>query len=376
MKVTHVITTLHTGGAEMMLYRLLEHTDRTTFEPQVVSMTDIGAVGEKIQELGVPVRALGMRPGVPNPHGLLRLTRWLRSDPPDVVQTWMYQADLLGGLAAKLTGGIAVAWGIHNAYLDSRSLKRIKRWTIRACAWSSRRLPNRIVCCSESSRRAHVELGFAKKKMLVIPNGVDPTTFKPDSGARSSVREELGLQEETPTIGLVARFDLPKDHRTFVRAAGLLHARMPDVNFVLCGEGITWANPQLVEWIDAAGVRSRCHLLGRRQDTPRLTAALDIAVCSSAYSEAWPLILGEAMACGVPCVVTDVGDCALIVGDTGRIVRPRDPEALADAWHELLTLSPNERARLSSAARLRAEERFSLSRTVTNYETLYRELTA
>jgi glycosyltransferase involved in cell wall biosynthesis len=215
-----------------------------------------------------------------------------------------------------------------------------------------------------------------KEKMLVIPNGSDLLTFKPNSGARLSVRKELGLQEETPVIGLVARFDLPKDHRTFVRAAGLLHTRIPDVNFVLCGDGITWVNPQLTEWIDAAGIRTCCHLLGRRLDIPRLSAALDVAVSSSAYSEAWPLSVGEAMACGVPCVVTDVGDCALIVGDTGRIVRPKDPEALADAWHELLTLSPDERARLSWAARRRAEERFSLPSTVAQYERLYAELTA
>jgi glycosyltransferase involved in cell wall biosynthesis len=373
VKVTHVITGLNTGGAETMLYRLLLHTDRATYESEVVSMTDIGAIGEKIKALGISVRALGMRRGVPNPLGVLQLVRWLNQDPPDVVQSWMYQADLVGGLAAKLAGSMPVAWGIHNAYLDPRSIKRIKLWTVRACTWSSRWLPSRIVCCSEASREVHARLGYPKKKLLVIPNGSDLAAFRPDPEARLSVCEELDLPVETPLIGLVARFDLPKDHRSFVEAAGVLHARMPEAHFILCGDGITWENPQLADWIDAAGVRSRFHLLGRRPDVPRLSAALDVATSSSAFSEAWPLAVGEAMACGVPCAVTDVGDSAVIVGDTGRVVPPKDSQALADAWHELLTLDPDERARLGQAARRRMEEHFDLLGAVAKYEKLYEE---
>jgi glycosyltransferase involved in cell wall biosynthesis len=374
VKVTHVITGLDTGGAETMLYRLLLHTDRAAYESEVISMTDIGAVGEKIRALGVPIRALGMRRGVPNPLGVLRLARWLSQYSPDVVQSWMYQADLVSGLAARLAGGMPVAWGIHNAYLEPRSVKRIKLWTVRACIWSSGWLPSRIVCCSEASREVHARLGYPQKKMMVVPNGSDLAAFRPDPEARRSVCEELGLRVETPLIGLVARFDLPKDHRTFVQAAGLLHTRVPEAHFILCGDSITRENPQLTEWIDAARVRSRCHLLGRRLDVPRLSAALDVATSSSSFSEAWPLAVGEAMACGVPCAVTDVGDSSVIVGDTGRVVPPKNPQALADAWHGLLTLGPDERARLSQAARRRMEEHFDLLGAVAKYEKLYEEL--
>jgi glycosyltransferase involved in cell wall biosynthesis len=374
VKVTHVITGLDTGGAETMLYRLLLHTDRAAYESEVISMTDIGAVGEKIRALGVPIRALGMRRGVPNPLGVLRLARWLSQYSPDVVQSWMYQADLVSGLAARLAGGMPVAWGIHNAYLEPRSVKRIKLWTVRACIWSSGWLPSRIVCCSEASREVHARLGYPQKKMIVVPNGADLAAFRPDPEARQSVCEELGLRVETPLIGLVARFDLPKDHRTFVQAAGLLHTRVPEAHFILCGDSITRENPQLTEWIDAARVRSRCHLLGRRLDMPRLSAALDVATSSSSFSEAWPLAVGEAMACGVPCAVTDVGDSSVIVGDTGRVVPPKNPQALADAWHGLLTLGPDERARLGQAARRRMEEHFDLLGAVAKYEKLYEEL--
>lgn len=357
-----------------MLYRLLACTDQTAFEPRVISMTNIGPVGEKIRTLGIPVRALGMRRGVPNPLGLLRLARWLSSDSPHVVQTWMYQADLVGGMAAKLAGGMPVVWGIHSTGLDPRSVTRLKIWTVQACAWSSRWLPTRIVCCAKASGKVHTELGYGTEKIVVIPNGADTTAFKPVPEARLSVRKELDLPEGAPLVGLVARFDTPKDHRNFVQAATILHARLPGVRFVLCGDGITWENSQLAGWIDTAGLRSYCYLLGRRQDVPRLTAALDVASSSSFYGEAWPLVVGEAMACGISCVVTDVGDSALIVGDTGRVVPPKDPEALADAWHELLTMSPGERVRLGLAARRRIEEHFSLSDAVAQYEQLYKEL--
>jgi glycosyltransferase involved in cell wall biosynthesis len=376
MKVTHVITALEKGGAERMLYRLLKNIDRTAFQCQVVSMTRKGYFGEKIQALGVPVRALGMRRGVPNPQGVLRLARWLRSDPPDAVQTWMYQADFVGGLAASMAGGVPVAWGIHSTYLDPRYEKRTKLWTVRACARSSRWLPARIVCCAETTREWHAKLGYAEEKMVVIPNGCDLLEFKPDPAARASVRKELGILEGEPLIGLPARFSPPKDHQTFVRAAALLCARVPSVHFVLFGEGITWENQQLSAVVDAAGIRHRCHLLGERVDIPRLTAALDVASISSSYGEAWPLVIGEAMACGVPCAVTDVGDSALIVGDTGRVAPPKNPEALANAWHELLALGPNGRARLGQAARRRMEDHFRLTSAVAKYEKLYKEIAA
>jgi glycosyltransferase involved in cell wall biosynthesis len=235
-------------------------------------------------------------------------------------------------------------------------------------------LPARIVCCSESTRKVHTELNFAAKKMLVIPNGSDLTAFKRNPEARLSVRKELGVREGTPLIGLVARFDPLKDHYTFVRAAALLRARLPNANFVLCGEGITWENPELARWIEAARIRDRCHLLGLRRDMPRLTAALDIA-SSSSSREAWPLAVGEAMACEVPCVVTDVGDSALILGGTGRVVLPEKPEAMADAWYELLTMSRYKRRQLGIAARQRVEKHFDLPSVVAQYESLYAELT-
>lgn len=374
MRVTHIITNLAVGGAEAMLYRLLTQTDRTAFEPQVICLVKLGIWGRKLQELGVPVRVLGMRPGKPNPLSVLKLARWLRSDPPHVLQTWMYHSNLIGGLAANLAGGFPTVWGVHSSGLDAQSTKRSTLWTARACTWSSHWLPTRIVCCSDTSRRVHENSGYPLEKLQVIYNGFDLVAFRPNPSARLSVRQELGISEAAPLIGLVGRFDAPKDHQNFIRAAALLRARMPDVNFLLCGEEISWRNKTLVRWIEAAGIGDCSHLMGLRQDVPRITAALDIASLSSSYGEAFPLVIGEAMACGVPCVATDVGDSAAIIGKTGRVVPAKNPEALAEAWHELLALGLDRRSRLGAAARQRIEKSFTLPNIVLQYEELYEEL--
>jgi len=371
----HIITGLNTGGAEMMLYKLLSGMDCENFEAEVVSLMDIGPIGKKIQELGVVVRALGMRQGVPSLPGLLRLVYWLRQNSPHCVQTWMYHADLIGGMSAKLAGGIPVIWGIRHSILEPQYTKRTTLWTAKACARLSRRLPARIVCCSEASRRAHKEMGYAEDRMVVIPNGFDLAAFKPDPEARPAVRRELSIPAEAPLIGLVGRFNPLKDHNNFILAAAHLNACQPDVHFLLCGDGITWENPELVEWIKAAGIQTRCHLLGRREDIPRLTASLDIA-SSSSSSEGFPNIVGEAMACGVPCVVTDVGDSALLVGETGRVVPPGTPRALAEAWREIIEMDPEGRNRLGLLARRRIEEHFRLPLIVARYEGLYEKVAA
>jgi glycosyltransferase involved in cell wall biosynthesis len=376
MKITHVIAGLSMGGAQMMLYKLLSRLDRTAFESEVISLADVGPLDEKIRALGVPVKVLGMRPGVPDPFGVYRLARWWRQDPPHVIQTWMYHADLIGCLAARLAGGIPVAWNIRHSNQSAENEKRTTVWTVQACAWLSRWLPDRIVCCSEASRRIHTALGYAAHDMVVIPNGFDLAAFKPDPAARVAVRRELSLPENAALIGLVGRFNPQKDHGTFVRAAARLCGDIPDVHFLLCGDDITPANRELVEWITASGIRGRCHLLGRREDIPRLTAALDIATTTSAYGEGFPNVVGEAMACGVPCVVTDVGDSALIVQCTGKVVPPRDPAALADAWRALLCLGAEGRIQLGSAARRRVEDNFSLPAVVARYENLYEGLAA
>ena len=376
-EITHIITGLGTGGAEMMLYKLLSNMDRDLFDAEVISLTGVGLVGEKIRALGVPVQALGMRRGIPDPRGILRLAKLLKGKKPQLIQTWMYHADLIGGIAARLAGGIPVAWGIHHSNLTPEGNKRTTIWTAKTCAHLSRRLPKKIVCCSEASKRVHTAIGYALKKMIVIPNGFDLAAFLPEAEARLSVRRELNIPRDAFMIGLVGRFDPQKDHRNFIAAADVLirstGKSQPEIHFVLCGDNITWGNQELADPITESGLQHCFHLLGRRDDMPRLNAAFDIS-SSSSFGEGFPNVLGEAMACGVPCVATDVGDSALIVGDTGRVVPPKNPEALAAAWRELLLMEAGERAVLGAAARQRVLDNFNLPTIVKCYETLYQEI--
>jgi len=374
-RIMHIITTLGPAGAETMLCRIISRMDRSLFENEVVSLTGILDLAGSMERIGVRVRSLGMKTTIPNPLLLMRLAGWIRESKPDVIHTWMYHANLIGALAARVAGNVPVVWAIHHNGFDSRVDKRRTMLVSRACASLSRKIPARIVCCSEASLQLHKTLGYAYDKLQVIPNGFDLEQVKPDVAARISLRNELGLPADAVLIGLAARFHPHKDHRNFIRAAALLHKQKPEVHFVLCGLDITWQNARLAAWIDAAGLRGCCHLLGVRKDMPRLFAAMDIATTTS-RSEAFPIVIGEAMACGTPCVVTDVGDSAMIVGQTGVVVSPGDPEALANAWQKLIDAGPEVRRRLGMAARQRVQEHFSLSMIVERYQAIYAELAA
>jgi glycosyltransferase involved in cell wall biosynthesis len=368
--ITHIITGLNTGGAEMMLYKLLLNTDKSRFSANVVSLTDIGPIGQRIQALGVPVMALGMRRGVPDPIAVVRLAIWLRQRRPELIQTWMYHANLLGGIAAKMVWNVPVVWGIHHATLNPSSDKRRTILVVKACARISKWVPAKIVCVAEFARSFHASLGYDDHKMVVIPNGFDLDVFRPNKTAYKEMRRGLGVSEETTLIGLVGRFHPIKGHEVFIEAAARLQARYPEVHFVLCGDDVTWNNPDLVKWVDSVGIRGQCHFLGCRDDIPRILASLDIGGTAS-DGEAFPLVVGETMACCVPCVVTDVGDSAYIVGDTGIVVPPKDPDALAQAWGKLLLLARQDRCQLGERARQRIRENFDLHSIVRRYEELY-----
>jgi len=375
MRVVFIITGLSTGGAEMMLLKVLERLDRQHFVPHVISLTTLGELAPRLAALGIHVDAVGMKSGLPNPSGFFRLVRMLKRLGPDVVHTWMYHADLLGGLAARMTGISAVGWCIRNSNLDRDKTKFSTRAVVRLCALLSRWVPSRILSCSERARQVHVECGYAAEKMIVVPNGFDLGRFKPDKDARKRVRDELGLDADTPLAGLIGRFDPQKNHAGFFEAAGRLHRRMPHAHFVLAGQGIDTSNPALMQTIAQAGVLANTHLLGLRSDMPGLMASLDVLV-SSSYGEAFPNVLGEAMACGVPCAVTDVGDSAYIVGDTGRVVAPGDMPGLAATLEALLALQPAEKSALGERARARVAECFEIGGVVRRYEDFYEGLLA
>jgi glycosyltransferase involved in cell wall biosynthesis len=369
VKVVTIITGLDLGGAETMLLNLLERLDER-FARHVISLTTVGVIGERLQALEIPVESLGMRSEFPNPSSILRLARRIRQLDPDLVHTWMYHADLLGGIAARLAGVRAVAWSIRNTELDHRTIKRTTRAVARMCAVVSGVIPDLILSCSEVAKRAHVAYGYPSAKILVVPNGFDLIRFQPTADARSSVRSELNLSGNTPIVGLIARYDPLKNHPGFFEMARVVHRLIPQVHFVLAGSRINSDNAELLRLASDAGVAEVTHLLGPRSDIPRLMAALDVLV-SSSHGEAFPNVLGEAMASGVPCAVTDVGDSAYIVGDTGRVVKRDDMDGLAAAAADLLSMPSVARCALGMQARARVAENFNIDEVVIRYEGVY-----
>lgn len=367
LKVLHLIGDTDVGGAEMVLYNIVSRLPRGEFDSRVVSLLPIGSIGHRLRAQGINVESLGLTRRVSAvPQALRGFARSVREYRPDVVQTWMYHADLLGGIAARCVSSAPVVWSVHHASLNRHTESRNTRMSASLCSRLSRTVPARIAVVSESARRVHEQAGYDSMRLTVIRNGFDVGAFRPDPAARVHVRTELGLAAHQRLIGLIGRFHPHKDHETFVRAASRIAPLAPHALFVCAGADADWNNPQLCGWIESFGLRERFRLLGQRDDVPQLMAGLDLAVCCS-RTEAFPSVVGEAMACEVPCIVTDVGDCRDIVGDAGMTVLPGSPDQLADAVLRALSLPAAMHAQWGRAARRRIIESFTIEKTVRGY---------
>ena len=370
--VLHLITELDNGGAERMLYNLVRASDHRAVRHMLVSMVARGSVARRIQALDIPCFSLGMHPGRPSLFALARLVRLLRRLRPDVLQTWLYHADLMGLIGGKIAGVPHIAWNVRCSDIDLAKYPRSLAVLIRILAWVSR-LPDLAIVNSEAGRDAHTCRGYRPKRWEVIPNGFDLEEFSPDPEAKPRLLKSLGAPGDSLLIGLIARFDPLKDHIVFLKASGRVGRAFQEARFVLAGQGVTPSNETLVREVVRQGLDGRVHLLDEREDIPDVMAGLDILV-SSSYSEGFPNVIGEAMASGVPCAVTDAGDSRLIVGETGRVVGPKNSESLAKAVCDLIECGAEERARLGRAARERIRRLFDLDSTVARYEKLYLEI--
>lgn len=371
-KVFHIITGLNDGGAESALYNLC------LFNPQshhvVVSLMDEGKYGPLLLTAGAEVHCLHMPQGMVTLGGLWHLWRLLQKFKPDAVQTWMYHANLIGGVTARLAGIRNIAWGIHHSNLTPGTVKRNTIWIAKLCAALSTWVPARIVCCSQQAVEAHKRIGYAADKFRLVPNGYDLARLTPNADAGQNLRTALGLPADVPLIGMVARFDAQKDHANLLSAVGQLKRQGQAFHCLLVGTGMDAANATLADWLRQHDLTDRVTLLGRRNDIDAVMNALDIHVLSS-LGEAFPNVLAEAMACGTPCVTTDVGDAAYIVSDTGWVVPPQDAHALARGIQSALTALADTSAwqARQMAARQRIEDNFTIERVVDMYDAVWRE---
>jgi glycosyltransferase involved in cell wall biosynthesis len=332
-------------------------------------MTGAGSAGPVLESAGIELHTLDLQRSLPDPRGPARLARVLRAVRPDILQTWLYHADLFGMLGRRFIPACRLVWNIRCTEAIGASVVR------RLLAWCST-LPDAVIVNSLAGARFHERLGYRPRHWEHIPNGYDTSIFRFDAQARLELRREFAIAEDAVVIGLPARYHPMKDHANFFAAAGRVAAVRPETVFVLAGSGIVPANPALSRLIATHGLAGRVRLLGERGDMGRLYSAFDIATLSSAFGEGCPNVLGEAMSCGVPCVATDCGDAAEILGQTGAVVPPRDPAALADAWDSMIMLGPAGRRALGAAARERIVRSYDLMTVVSRYEALYTAISA
>ena len=373
LHICHITPGLGCGGAENTLYRLVTSLDRRQFRHTVISLKDGGYFGPILGEAMIGVRTLNIGTEVDWLTGIWELSQLLRREQPDVIQTWMYLGDLLGSAGAMLAGQRRLMWNVRHANLSTKTNKFHTIAAAHLCALAGKILPNKIVFCSEESRLLHEGIGYPRKKSVLIENGVDTERFQPSPAARRQLRDELNIPPDAPVIGLIARFDPLKDHATFVRAAAIVARSEPNVRFVLCGRAVTPANAELWQQISQTGYQDRFHLTGQRADVPAVLASVDIA-CSSSLSESFPNAIAEAMSCAIPCVATDVGASARIIGDCGTLVPPQNAAALAQALLATLALGPEGCFVLGARARQRVLQYFNQSASAAQYSALYSQV--
>lgn len=371
IRVLHLISGLGRGGAETLLSRVVG-ANVSRVSQSVVSLTSAGVLGPEIAALGVNVIALDIKGPVSWLRGVAQVTALVRKERPDVVQTWLHDADLVGTVATISSRSSSLVWGLQCAELRLGDVPRRNILLVKILSRLSRR-PRAVVSVSEAGRVAHIDAGYRPQRWAVIPNCVDVDRYRPDAEARRQIRKRLRVSDDTVLIGLVGRYHPMKGHELFLDAAGRLAGERPDVRFVMAGPNVNLQNPAIATQLERLGLGDRVQVVGVEPDMPAFMNALDILTVAST-SEGFPTVLVEAMATGVPCAATDVGDCRLVIADTGRTASARTPEALSAAWLELVEMSSGARRDLGDRARARTIERYSTDRVAAAYLDLYAEM--
>ncbi len=373
IRVLHLITGLNIGGAETALARLVLHTKPQDFDQHVISLIPLGEIGYQLREHGVSVQSLNMPPGRATMVGFLQLMRIIREIRPDILQTWLYHADLLGLVAGNLAGVSKIAWNIRSSHMDFSKYRRLSGLVVKICAILSA-WPNAIVVNSYAGLANHQSIGYHPRKWEYIPNGVDVSLFYRDREAGRKIRAEWGLSDSEKVIGAVGRLDPQKNHSNLLKAFSVVSKQTPQAHLVCVGSGPEDFTNGLKKLSQELGLENRVTWAGTRQDMAKVFNAFDFTVLSSSYGEGFPNVLAESMACGVPCITTDVGDSARIAGETGWVVTANDLGALATALQSALDTPEKDIKSRSDQSQAFIEKNFSLSAMINRYENLYRNL--
>jgi glycosyltransferase involved in cell wall biosynthesis len=374
--IVHIITSLENTGIALMLYKLLAHADRHQFEPIVISLGAETELCQRIRAHGITVHALEMSTNLVVGWQIFKLTQLLRTLKPDVIQGWMYHGNLAASLANLSLGNrLPVLWNIHNTLYDIKQEPRTTRWVIELTVKRSN-TPVRTLYNTYLSAEQHATIGYDTQHTQVVPNGIDTQLFSPNAYSRDNIRQMLGIPQDAIVIGMVAHHQPLKNHALFIEAAHLLLHHQKNVHFILAGEGITADNPQLAPLLQRISASAQLHLLGERKDIPNLLNALDIYSLPASQDNGFPHSVGEAMACGIPCLTTDVGDLPRIIGNTGRTLQQQEatPSALAFAWLEWIHAGEVWRKELGVRAMQRIQQHYNIQDVTQQYQTIYKEV--
>lgn len=371
-KIVHIIIGLNIGGAELMLKRLvLKSQSKGTFQHEVISLMDLGAIGKDLQEQGITLHTLNMSSILSSPVVSLRLYKLLKKIQPNVVQTWMYHSDLIGGLAAKKLGVKNIIWGIRNSEIDSNSgiAKKVIR---QACASVSSFVPSSIVCVADKAKKVHSALGYDSQKMIVIPNGFDLSVFYPDEQKRERLRTQLNISSEELVIGHMGRFTPAKNHINFIKACLLLLDKGYRFKVLLGGREVDLDNLEIAGLFTNNLYKDSFVFLGQVQDTAVFYNAIDV-FCLTSITEGFPNVLGEAMATQKVCLSTDAGDAKIILNDSGYHIPSTDYQDIAKTLEKnVLNADPLQLETVAKKARLTIERNYTLDKVVNDFEALYR----
>ena len=373
MKIVHIITGLDQGGAEGTLTRLISGFNEPRDSHFVISLKGDGYYSATLHESGIKIFLFefGRFYEYKSLVEFFRLVCLIKDLSPDIVQTWLYHADLVGGVAARIAGVKVVLWGIRTTSLNLSLNGGFTLFIAWICSRLSGWLPFAIISCSVRAFQEHVRIGYKTSKFHIIPNGYDLNVYSPNNISRLRLRRQWKIQDEEVLFGCVARWDPYKDHEVLFQAISLVSSCERKIRCLFVGNGMNEENQALAIMLTKYDLWSQVILLDRRSDIPEIMTALDFHVLSS-ISEAFPNVVAEAMACQTPCIVSDVGDAAMIVGNTGWIVPPGSPaklaKAISDARASVGGLEDQSR-RVAAAERIK--DRFSLDRMRQSYSHLW-----
>jgi glycosyltransferase involved in cell wall biosynthesis len=371
--ILHIITGLNDGGAEACLYRLC--TNDKSNKHIVISLLDQGKYGSLLLDKHIKTHFLNLKLNLSAIISIFRLCYYLNKYNPDVIQSWMYHADFFSTLVSLILGKNNIVWGIRHSSLMPGKSKVSTIWISWLLARMSHIFSKKIISCAFNAIDVHKNLGYDSTKMVCIPNGYDLSNFQYIEGRLNKFLKKLNLNTALPILGSVGRYDPQKDHSNLLRALSIIRRNGVEFYCLLIGQGLDQGNTRIIAEIEKLELDKSVLLLGSISNIPEVMSALDLHISSSSFGEAFPNVVAESMACSTPCIVTNVGDAPLIVGDTGWVVPPCNSESLAnviavaieemnsDRWEERRTRS-----------RSRIEKNFSISHMVANFHKVWKKI--